>query len=700
MKLFFRWGDAKMIDRKALVGRHNPLMTSFDKFSSLSVGNGNYAFTVDATGLQTFPSLYADGGVPLGNFSNWAWHTHPNPEQYHVDKFPRTSFPTFGGRDIGFPYMAPGQITDEYKWLKFNPHKLHLGQVGFRFTLPSGEEATAEDLNEIEQVLHLWGGVIESQFTIGEAITSVTTCCHPTQDLIAVRVKSDLIRQRQLQITFRFPYGTWKFAGVDWGKSGQHATEIATGSSHSVHIDRKLDQDAYAFAAAWSNGNFAQDEQDQHLFLLTPASDHDEFQFRFRFTAESDESDLPAFEAVRADSEQHWRNFWSSGGAIELVGSKDSRALELERRIVLSQYLTAIQSSGTLPPAESGLTHNSWAGKFHLEMHWWHSVHFALWNRVDSLTNSLEWYISILDQARKLAASQGYEGARWPKCVAPDGINGPCYIEPFLIWQQPHPIYYAELIYQIRGTRETLEKYADLVFESAAFMASFAEWDYEQLRYVLGPPVAPAQEIYDHATTMNPTFELSYWAFGLSTALAWRERLGLPRMEKWEHVLNHLSKLPVVEGLYVAAETAPDTFTGGSSTKDHPTMLAPLGILPGNMVDRETMLRTLHEVIKVWDWDATWGWDYPMVAMTSARLGEGQLAVDTLLIDKVTNTFLPNGHNYQRKPLTVYLPGNGGLLSAVAMMAAGWENGPNTHAPGFPQDGSWEVKFEGLAKML
>ncbi|MEC0269479.1 glycoside hydrolase family 65 [Paenibacillus anseongense] len=689
-----------MIDRKALVGRHNPLMTSFDKFSSLSVGNGNYAFTVDATGLQTFPSLYADGGVPLGNFSNWAWHTHPNPEQYHVDKFPRTSFPTFGGRDIGFPYMAPGQITDEYKWLKFNPHKLHLGQVGFRFTLPSGEEATAEDLNEIEQVLHLWGGVIESQFTIGEAITSVTTCCHPTQDLIAVRVKSDLIRQRQLQISFRFPYGTWKFAGVDWGKSGQHATEIATGSSHSVHIDRKLDQDAYAFAAAWSNGNFAQDEQDQHLFLLTPASDHDEFQFRFRFTAESDESDLPAFEAVRADSEQHWRNFWSSGGAIELVGSKDSRALELERRIVLSQYLTAIQSSGTLPPAESGLTHNSWAGKFHLEMHWWHSVHFALWNRVDSLTNSLEWYISILDQARKLAASQGYEGARWPKCVAPDGINGPCYIEPFLIWQQPHPIYYAELIYQIRGTRETLEKYADLVFESAAFMASFAEWDYEQLRYVLGPPVAPAQEIYDHATTMNPTFELSYWAFGLSTALAWRERLGLPRMEKWEHVLNHLSKLPVVEGLYVAAETAPDTFTGGSSTKDHPTMLAPLGILPGNMVDRETMLRTLHEVIKVWDWDATWGWDYPMVAMTSARLGEGQLAVDTLMIDKVTNTFLPNGHNYQRKPLTVYLPGNGGLLSAVAMMAAGWENGPNTHAPGFPQDGSWEVKFEGLAKML
>ncbi|MBW7462264.1 glycoside hydrolase family 65, partial [Paenibacillus sepulcri] len=112
-----------------------------------------------------------------------------------------------------------------------------------------------------------------------------------------------------------------------------------------------------------------------------------------------------------------------------------------ERRIVLSQYLTAIQSSGSLPPQESGLTHNSWYGKFHLEMHWWHSVHFALWNRTELLENNMGWYSDILPQAKALAASQGYNGARWPKCIAPDGVNGPCYIEPFLIWQQPHPIY-------------------------------------------------------------------------------------------------------------------------------------------------------------------------------------------------------------------------------------------------------------------
>jgi hypothetical protein len=44
-----------------------------------------------------------------------------------------------------------------------------------------------------------------------------------------------------------------------------------------------------------------------------------------------------------------------------------------------------------------------------------------------------------------------------------------------------------------------------------------------------------------------------------------------------------------------------------------------------------------------------------------------------------------------------YFPSNGGLLYAVAMMCAGWDGAPTRHAPGFPDDGSWNVRFEGLA---
>ena len=46
------------IDRFALVSRHNPVIRKFDPLSPLSVGNGEFAFTCDVTGLQTFPDDY------------------------------------------------------------------------------------------------------------------------------------------------------------------------------------------------------------------------------------------------------------------------------------------------------------------------------------------------------------------------------------------------------------------------------------------------------------------------------------------------------------------------------------------------------------------------------------------------------------------------------------------------------------------
>ena len=65
---------------------------------------------------------------------------------------------------------------------------------------------------------------------------------------------------------------------------------------------------------------------------------------------------------------------------------------------------------------------------------------------------------------------------------------------------------------------------------------------------------------------------------------------------------------------------------------------------------------------------------------------------------KQKNTYLPNGHNYQDDRLRIYLPGNGGLLTTIALMCAGWD-GCMIDTPGFPKDGNWNVKWEGLAKM-
>jgi protein-glucosylgalactosylhydroxylysine glucosidase len=180
---------------------------------------------------------------------------------------------------------------------------------------------------------------------------------------------------------------------------------------------------------------------------LYPKGASERLAFVVAFSPKEIKGSLLTASATFEASANHWRRFWSEGGAMDLSDSSDARALELERRVVLSQYLTAIQCSGSMPPQETGLTVNSWYGKFHLEMHWWHAAHFALWNRLPLFEKSLGWYASILPSAQALARAQGYRGARWPKMVGPEGRDSPSPVGPLLIWQQPHPIFYAELCY-------------------------------------------------------------------------------------------------------------------------------------------------------------------------------------------------------------------------------------------------------------
>jgi hypothetical protein len=152
------------------------------------------------------------------------------------------------------------------------------------------------------------------------------------------------------------------------------------------------------------------------------------------------------------------------------------------------------------------------------------------------------------------------------------------------------------------------------------------------------------------------------------------------------------------DGLYVATESAPDTFHDRALRRDHPSMLGAYGFVPSARVDPRAMRRTLRRVLDQWQWDVTWGWDYPLAAMTAARLGEPALAVDALLMDTARNRYLPNGHNYQRPGLTIYLPGNGGLLAAAALMGGGWDGAPAGTAPGFPS--SWGARAERLRRMV
>jgi hypothetical protein len=542
--------------------------------------------------------------------------------------------------------------------------------------------------------------VITSSLRLGGEAVLVRTACHPRQDAIAVRISSRLLAAGKLAVRLAFPYGSarWNNA-ADWTRPEAHSSVLLRQGPGWV-IRRSLD-DAQSYGVAVSvSGGAAVTASGRHEFVVVPGSGLLDLVVRLRPGAGTgpgvlDADDQPGYEDTERASRSWWGDFWSRGAAVDVTGSPDRRAAELQRRIVLSQYLTAINCSGSLPPQETGLTCSSWSGRFHLEMHWWHAAHFALWGRPDLLERSLDWYAALLPAARQAAADQGYAGARWPKQCGPDGRETPSSIGPFLLWQQPHPVYLAELVRLARpGSADVLARYAGLVTESARFMADFA--DRTARGFELGPPLIPAQECYapDRARLANPTFELAYWSWALRISQGWRARLGLDPDPRWEAVASGLVRPAVQDGIYAAVSTP-----GRTMRRDHPSMLYACGFVPPTaMVNPGIMRATLHSVLRDWDWPSAWGWDFPAIAMTAARLGEPRAAVGALLMDVAKNRFLPSGHNWQGPTLPVYLPGNGGLLAAVALMA-GPGGGPQRDRPaaGFPDDGSWHVERERLA---
>ncbi len=184
-----------------------------------------------------------------------------------------------------------------------------------------------------------------------------------------------------------------------------------------------------------------------HAFRLTsPGST--QITLLVEFAAASPPAPMPAAEEAREAVAKGWESFWMNGGVVDLTGSRDPRAKELERRIVMSQYLTAVNSAGSVPPQEEGLFSNSWNGKFHLEMHVWHAAHFAVWGRPQLLERSMTFYFTQLADAKARAKAHGVRGAWWPKMVGPEGRESPSKVNPFIMWQQPHPIYLAETIYK------------------------------------------------------------------------------------------------------------------------------------------------------------------------------------------------------------------------------------------------------------
>jgi hypothetical protein len=160
---------------------------------------------------------------------------------------------------------------------------------------------------------------------------------------------------------------------------------------------------------------------------------------------------------------------------------------------------------------------------------------------------------------------------------------------------------------------------------------------------------------------------------GLEDRTRMAQAHGLANNEKWQDVINHLALIPEDKEFYLPTKEAVDAFSNFEKRRDHPIVVGAYGFLPNDRIETNKMSQTFMEVMNEWNWESTWGWDYPLLAMSATRLGHPEVAINALFTDTQKNTYLVNGHNFQSERLRIYLPGNGGLLAAVAMMAAGFE---------------------------
>ncbi|KAI1639131.1 Six-hairpin glycosidase-like protein [Biscogniauxia mediterranea] len=709
--------SADGINRKDIVTKYNVVRTNLidNNTTPLQVGNGNFAYNVDNTGMQTF--------LPFNTLSSWAWHNDTLPSNgENISNYHGVAMLTHG-RNVSYDTPDPS-LPEASQWLISNPNRINLGRIGLKYL---GNTLSKDKVSDPIQKLDLWNGIITSTFSVDGKPVKVITQGDFDTDSVVFQIESQLISSGALEVELDFPYPPihstkYKyevFVGV-YDFPENHTTSIHNGSSSdTIHIYHGLQDTSYHMNLRWPSNlplKLSRDNPEDpsaitaHRYTLSPVPNNGfnptVMSFSIHFSPEKQIAPLPS--TVQRRNSKGWNQYWDQGGFIDLTASSNPKADELQRRIILSQYHVRVNSAADgQSPQESGLMNNGWYGKFHMEMVVWHNAHWVTWGRKKHFDNIFpKLYETLLPSSLARAKSMGWEGARWPKMTEVNtGVNSPGDINGLLIWQQPHPIYLAELAYAAEPTQATLERWDDVITATADYLASYAWKNESSGKYDIGPPAYGVTENTPPAESLNLAYEVAYWRYALDTALSWKARLGRSAPPRWAAVAPLLARPPVADdGLYaVYAGLNSSWWWRGDALAADPRSVAMLrGVLPATpAVDAARARRTADRVAAAWDPADIRGWGRPALAVGAARDGEPARAVGwvTRFGEWVFDDagFAVRGGDGGTPP--PYMPGNAGFLFAMAYMAAGWQ-GSEGHAPGFPKDGSWIVKHEGLLKAL
>lgn len=588
--------------KKSDIIKYNLKFNHIDSKNPVTIGNGDFAITLDQTGTQSLYEIYKD--IPLSTMSNKNW--------FYKDK--KDIKPSYVD---GKAYMLFNLDNDpNYQINRQYPFKYSFMQI---LLYDNDKLIDINNIKDVKQELDLYKGIVTSSFNYKEKINKTISFIYQDHDEFNFKLQSD-----NLNLALKFNYPSYT-------KNGYRLDILP-------NVLVKEDRITLLY-----------DDKNSLSFKLKSSSNYQIVENTLIF----DDNNVSFSLALDEIKEGKFLDeFWKCDNGIIIDNE------ELVKKMVLSKYLLHVNSTGIYPPQESGLTYNCWNSKFHLEMHLIHSLWNIYNNHVGDLVKSFDYYLSIMPSSLKRASLNGYKGLRFPKMTGPDGEDSPSNIGPLLIWQAPHILFMLQEIYYLYNKENIIKKYEPLISGTIDFMISFLTL--KDSKYQMLDPLLEACESIPLDRCQNPSFELEYWRYTLERQPKIDTVLYGHQRYDYLDITSKIITPKEDDGIYLKTYGVIDKY---DLYKDHPTEGFLMSFFKSKIVDKEKMVKTIDYILKNMDLSSYWGWDFPFLGLSLLNCGEIEKSIEVTQLNTINNQYLYNGYNTSpRDDLKAYLPGNGAFL--------------------------------------
>lgn len=588
--------------KKSDIIKYNLKFNHIDSKNPVTIGNGDFAITLDQTGTQSLYEIYKD--IPLSTMSNKNW--------FYKDK--KDIKPSYVD---GKAYMLFNLDNDpNYQINRQYPFKYSFMQI---LLYDNDKLIDINNIKDVKQELDLYKGIVTSSFNYKEKINKTISFIYQDHDEFNFKLQSD-----NLNLALKFNYPSYT-------KNGYRLDILP-------NVLVKEDRITLLY-----------DDKNSLSFKLKSSSNYQIVENTLIF----DDNNVSFSLALDEIKEGKLLDeFWKCDNGIIIDNE------ELVKKMVLSKYLLHVNSTGIYPPQESGLTYNCWNSKFHLEMHLIHSLWNIYNNHVGDLVKSFDYYLSIMSSSLKRASLNGYKGLRFPKMTGPDGEDSPSNIGPLLIWQAPHILFMLQEIYYLYNKENIIKKYEPLISGTIDFMISFLTL--KDSKYQMLDPLLEACESIPLDRCQNPSFELEYWRYTLERQPKIDTVLYGHQRYDYLDITSKIITPKEDDGIYLKTYGVIDKY---DLYKDHPTEGFLMSFFKSKIVDKEKMVKTIDYILKNMDLSSYWGWDFPFLGLSLLNCGEIEKSIEVTQLNTINNQYLYNGYNTSpRDDLKAYLPGNGAFL--------------------------------------